>query len=168
MSFSVCFVKIGSHLVARAGLTFNILLSRLAKRWSYRRVPLCLAGEWPLKTARVLGREFCFSWGRIMNREEGLREQEKSVSLIQMHFSPTEKNKMLGPFRRPLQGAGSFGTGRKSSFLLWVPGKFFSGSTSSASFPCVPGPASYPGRDTEGHLHLCGPWMGRHSSPPPL
>lgn len=50
MSFSVCLVKIGSRLVGQAGLTFNILLSRLAKRWSYRRVPPCLAGEWVLKT----------------------------------------------------------------------------------------------------------------------
>lgn len=95
-----------------------------------------------------------------MNREEGLREQEKSASLDSDagFFSSTEKNKTLGPFRRPLQGAGSLGTGRKSSFLLWVPGKFLSGSTSSASFSCVPGPAFHPGRDVEGHLHLCGPF----------
>lgn len=48
-----------------------------------------------------------------MNREEGLREQEKSASLDSdagFFFFPTEKNKTLGPFRRPLQGAGSLGT----------------------------------------------------------
>lgn len=49
--FSVCFVKIGSHLVAQAGVAFNILLPRLAKRWSYRHVPPRLAHEWLLKTA---------------------------------------------------------------------------------------------------------------------
>lgn len=49
--FSVCFVKIGSHLVAQAGVTFNTLLPQLAKRWSYRHVPPCLACERLLKTA---------------------------------------------------------------------------------------------------------------------
>lgn len=96
--------------------------------------------------------------GENNEQREGIKRIRKISKLdSDAFFSPTEKNKMLGPFRRPLQGAGSFGTGRKSSFLLWVPGKFLSGSTSSASFPCVPGPASYSGRDMEGHLHLFDP-----------
>lgn len=88
-----------------------------------------------------------------MNREEGSGNSESS---IQMHsYFPTWR-KQLGPFRRPLLGAGSIRKGRKISFLRWVPRKFPSGSTSSAPPFWVLLSAFHPSwRDVTSHL--C-PW----------
>lgn len=83
-----------------------------------------------------------------MSREERLGSWEKSERSVQMHsYFPLGENSLV-PFGGPCWEQ-DFRRGRKNSFLLWVPDKFLSGSTSSASSSSVLFPVFHPWERSE-------------------
>lgn len=89
-------------------------------------------GLWMASENWVLEREFCLRWEKIMSREEGLGNWEKSERSVQMHsYFPLGENSSA-PFGG-LCWEQDVRRGRKNGFLLWIPGKSLPGPTSSAS-----------------------------------
>lgn len=85
-----------------------------------------------------------------------LGEKNQKVPYPDAFLFPTWR-KQLGPFQRPLLGAGRLRRGRKNSFLLWVPRKFPPGSTSLLCSPSSFSSRERREQDGTSHLCLCDP-----------
>lgn len=167
--FPVCFVKIGSLLVAQAGLTFTILLSRLAKHWSYRHVPPCLACGWLL--SHLSFRKGILLYLGENNEQRGGIKRTRKISKLDSDafFPPLRETKRLvllgGPCREQEalepEGRAASSCGFQGSFFLAPPLLLLSpvfpfqllilGETWRDTSTSV-----VPGWDITPH-HLCGP-----------